>query len=56
MQCTNSNFYRLEWQKLQVVYKFIEHVILENTSAKNPGAHTLLGFLVPYAKRLIQVL
>ena len=36
--------YRLNWQKLQVVYKFIEHVILENTA--------LLAYLVPYAKRL----
>ena len=40
--------YRLDWQKLQVVYKFIEHVILENT-AENPA---LLAYLVPYAKRL----
>ena len=48
----NCVAFRLEWQKLQVVYKFIEHVILENT-AEN---HELLAYLVPYSKRLIIVM
>ena len=43
---------RLDWQHLQVVYKFIEHVILE-TAAEN---QELLEYLVPIAKRLIYVM
>ena len=41
------NCCRLEWQNLQVVYKFIEHVILENCA--------LLAHLTLTARRLILV-